>query len=182
MYSQPWEILVADKQAAMLEKIPLEWRLSAEYLTGTSESDVNVLDVPSRCGLLTSEELDIMENYNAYTLAKAVQDGSLKAKIVATAFCKRAAIAQQLTSCLTETFFDDAIKRGEWLDDVLSNTGKPVGPLHGRLFPTQLAVILCLYPTALTLLPTACRSTCQHQRVFQLSWRPIVLWNGFFPG
>ncbi|CZT18083.1 related to amidases [Ramularia collo-cygni] len=129
--TQPWEERAAKKRAELYEKIPLEWRLPSEYLTGSMDSDDNVLDVPSRCGLLSSEELEITEKYNAITLAKAVQSGSLKAKSVATAFCKRAAIAQQLTSCLTETFFNDAIERGEWLDQIYQQTGKPVGPLHG---------------------------------------------------
>lgn len=115
----------------MLAKIPEAWRLTPEYLTGTEDSDTNVLDVPRRCGILSPEELEITEKYSAVSLAKAVQAGSLKAKSVAIAFCKRAAIAQQLTSCLTETFFQDAIDRGEWLDNVLQETGKPVGPLHG---------------------------------------------------
>jgi amidase len=45
--------------------------------------------------------------------------------------CKRAAIAQQLTQCLTETMFDDAIERGEYLDQYLAEHKKPIGPLHG---------------------------------------------------
>lgn len=131
MTSQPWESLASSKRAELFNKIPVAWRLTPEFLTGSVDSDINVLDVPSRCGLLTAEELEVTEKYNAVNLAKAVQSGSLKAKSVATAFCKRAAIAQQLTCCLTETFFDDAIERGEWLDRVLLETGKPVGPLHG---------------------------------------------------
>lgn len=47
------------------------------------------------------------------------------------AFCKRAAIAQQVTKCLTEVFFDKALKRARELDDHLLRTGKVVGPLHG---------------------------------------------------
>lgn len=50
---------------------------------------------------------------------------------VATAFCKRAAIAQQLTCCLTEIFFEQAIARAQELDRQFAETGKPVGPLHG---------------------------------------------------
>ena len=65
------------------------------------------------------------------SLAKAVQSGLITAVDVATAFCKRAAIAQQLTNCLTETFFDDAIERGQFLDRYLAEEKKPVGPLHG---------------------------------------------------
>lgn len=128
---QPWELLASNKRAEAQEKIPTDWRLSPEYLTGTADSDVNVLDVPRRCGILSAKELEITEEYDAISLAEAVQSGSLDAKSVAIAFCKRAAIAQQLTFCLTETFFDDAIERGEWLDEILLRTGKLVGPLHG---------------------------------------------------
>ena len=50
---------------------------------------------------------------------------------VATAFCKRAAIAQQLTNCLTEIFFDRALASARRLDDYLEKHGKTIGPLHG---------------------------------------------------
>lgn len=45
--------------------------------------------------------------------------------------CQRAAIAQQLTNCLTEIFFDDALKRAEELDAHLASNKSPLGPLHG---------------------------------------------------
>lgn len=50
---------------------------------------------------------------------------------VTRAFCKRAAIAHQLTNCLTEVFFDDALKRASELDDHLASGKAPLGPLHG---------------------------------------------------
>ena len=127
----PWRVKVADKRAAEYSKIPREWRLAPELLIGDENSDLNVMDVPAKCGILSPAELDITEKYSAVSLAKAVQSGSIKAVDVATAFCKRAAIAQQLLSCLTETMFDDAIKRGELLDRYLAEHKKPLGPLHG---------------------------------------------------
>jgi Asp-tRNA(Asn)/Glu-tRNA(Gln) amidotransferase A subunit family amidase len=126
-----WQTKVANKQAAEYAKIPAEWRLDPKYLGGDEKSDANVLGVPGECGILTQAELDITEKYTAISLAKAVQSSSLKAVDVARAFCKRAAIAQQLTHCLTETMFDDAIKRGEYLDQYLAEHKKPVGPFHG---------------------------------------------------
>ena len=127
----PWRLKVAEKRAAEYAKIPKEWRLAPEFLKGDEHSDMNVLDVPLKCAILTTLERDITEKYSAVSLAKAVQSGSLKAVDVATAFCKRAAIAQQLLSCLTETMFEDAIKRGEMLDRYLAEHKKPLGPLHG---------------------------------------------------
>lgn len=125
-----WQEKAARKRAAELFKIPPEWRLAPEYITGDETSSISVLDVPARCGILTQAELSITD-LDASSLAKAVQSKTLTAAAVATAFCKRAAIAQQLTQCLTETFFDDAIRRGQELDAYLAEHGKPVGPLHG---------------------------------------------------
>lgn len=100
---EPWKAKAANKRAAEFAKIPPEWRLAPEFLKGNEHSDLNVLDVPSKCGLLTASELEITENFTAHSLAKAVQSGSVTASAVALAFCKRAAIAQQVTNCLTET-------------------------------------------------------------------------------
>lgn len=48
-----------------------------------------------------------------------------------TAYCKRAALAQQVINCLTEIFFDRALARANELDAIYKATGKVVGPLHG---------------------------------------------------
>jgi hypothetical protein len=50
---------------------------------------------------------------------------------VTVAFCKTAIAAQDLTNCLTEIFFQDALKRAADLDQHLTKTGSVVGPLHG---------------------------------------------------
>lgn len=44
---------------------------------------------------------------------------------------QRAAIAQQLTRCLTEPLFTLALEQARQLDGHLKRTGKPIGPLHG---------------------------------------------------
>lgn len=126
-----WEKKAAAKREANLAKIPKEWLLPSEFVKGDHTSHESVLDVPAKCGILTPEEVVVTQNFDAVSLAKVVQVGSLRAEGIAIAFCKRAAIAQQLTNCLTETFFDDAIKRGKWLDEYLAKHGRPVGPLHG---------------------------------------------------
>ncbi|KAK8138059.1 general amidase GmdB [Apiospora sp. TS-2023a] len=128
---QTWQTRVAEKQATQLGKIPKAWHLPSEFLTGDETCADGVMDIPAKCGILSAEELHITEDLDAVALAKAVQLGTIKAKLVATAFCKRAAIAQQLTNCLTETMFEEAIKRGEFLDEYLESHGKPLGPLHG---------------------------------------------------
>lgn len=126
-----WQAKAAAKRAAELAKIPHAWRLSAQYLKSDETSSDNVLDIPAKCGILTPEELQITQNFDAVSLAKVVSNGPLRSEDVAIAFCKRASIAQQLLNCLTETLFDDAIARGKWLDQYLVDHGRPVGPLHG---------------------------------------------------
>lgn len=92
---------------------------------------LNVTSVPSTCGILSPAEIIITEHYDASGLAEAIAQKQFSAVAVATAFCKRAAIAHQLTCCLTQYFMDEAIERAKYLDEYLEKNGKTVGPLHG---------------------------------------------------
>lgn len=47
------------------------------------------------------------------------------------AFCKRAAIAQQVTNCCTEIMFDEALERAKECDSYLATNDIPMGPVHG---------------------------------------------------
>jgi len=91
----------------------------------------NVTAIPRESGLLTPEEIEITEDYDAVGLAEAIASKKLTAVAVATAFSKRAIIAHQVTCCLTEWFMDEAIERAKYLDEYLEKNGKTVGPLHG---------------------------------------------------
>ncbi|OQE24417.1 hypothetical protein PENSTE_c007G07921 [Penicillium steckii] len=142
--SPPYVEIAERKQAELAAAIPAQWRLPknlipegmlspAESITeGPKQYErVNVMDIPRTCGILTSKELDITENYDVRGLVSAITEGKLKSEEVIRGFCKRAAIAHQLTRCLTEPLFDRALRRAEELDYKLRQTGKPVGPLHG---------------------------------------------------
>ncbi|OJD32556.1 amidase [Diplodia corticola] len=127
-----WHGLAAKKRASNLAKIPQEWRLPRDLLKNVhDESKTSVLDVPRSCGLLTANELRITETFDATGLSEQLSAGTLKAYDVATAFCKRAAIAHQLTNCLTEIFFDQALERAKELDEYYAREKKLMGPLHG---------------------------------------------------
>ncbi|KAM0450893.1 hypothetical protein ACHAO4_006284 [Trichoderma viride] len=109
-------------------KVPEELRLSPDLINNAPR---NVTDVPRQCGLLSPEEINITEKYDATALAALIREKKLTSVAVATAFAKRAIIAHQLTSCLTEWFMDEAIERAKYLDEYLQSTGKTIGPLHG---------------------------------------------------
>ena len=124
-----WRDIAARKQKERAERIPQDWLLPSSYSAEINRD--NVLSVPRECGLFSSEELRITEGYDATALVALLAEGKLTSVEVATAFCKRAAIAHQLTNCLTEILFKEAIARATKLDDEFKRTGKPTGPLHG---------------------------------------------------
>ncbi|KAF2220356.1 amidase [Elsinoe ampelina] len=122
----PWQEIAEKKQKARSKLIPEQWQLQERY------EGSNVLDVPAKAGILTPRELQITSDYDAVDLVNALKKGILSAEEVTIAFCKRAAIAQQLTNCLTEIFFDDAMERARSLDK--ERNEKPeaeLRPLHG---------------------------------------------------
>jgi amidase len=119
------ESILRDFAASIPDDLRL---LSQDDLDATPK---NVLSAPRQCGLLSPEELAITEDYDATALAEAIAARQLTAVQVATAFAKRALIAHQLTSCLSEWFLEEALERAAALDAHLAATGQTVGPLHG---------------------------------------------------
>jgi amidase len=98
----------------------------------------NVLPIFRDCGLLTARELEITEIADATALLEKIHSRQWTSLEVTVAFCKRAAIAQQLINCLMDIDFDRAIERAKELDEHLASTGELVGPLHG--LPVSLKV------------------------------------------
>ncbi|KAI0299765.1 general amidase [Multifurca ochricompacta] len=121
-----WEDLAAEKKRRQAASIPKEW-----LITLPTDDVLDVTNIPANCGLLSPLELEITETREAATILSKVASGEWSSVQVATAFCKRAVIAHQVTNCLTEIFIDRALQRAAWLDEQLRSTGKVVGPLHG---------------------------------------------------
>ncbi|KAK5163491.1 uncharacterized protein LTR77_010673 [Saxophila tyrrhenica] len=122
-----WQEIAERKRQERDSRIPKEWRLRRAI----PSDRFNLKDVPRESGILTQRELDLTENFDATAHLSGLLTGLLKSVDVTTAFCKRAAIAQQATNCLTEILFTDAITRAKELDAHYARTGKPIGPLHG---------------------------------------------------
>lgn len=82
--AQTWQKVARRKQEEQASRIPREWVLKSK----PGVNAINVLDIPRRCGLLTQQELDITEKYDATALAQAISSRQLKSVDVAKAFCK----------------------------------------------------------------------------------------------
>ncbi|KAJ5528133.1 hypothetical protein N7513_012292, partial [Penicillium frequentans] len=89
------------------------------------------LDAIRSSGILSSDELAWTDKTDIQDLVSAIKSRHVTSLQLTTAFCKRAAIAQQLTKCLTEICFERALERARELDEHLARTGEVVGPLHG---------------------------------------------------
>ena len=127
-----WQVRTQEYREAAAAKIPNAWRLEKQYTQdGGPSSDLNVLNVPANRGILTEREVDITENHDAVSLLEHLVQSDMTSEEVTIAFSKRAAIAQQLTCCLTETMFDTALSRARECDRYLAEHKEPMGPLHG---------------------------------------------------
>ena len=101
------------------------WHLSDSALDPPS-TDLSHLPVP----FLTTREREIVSQ-DATSLAQLIREREFTAVEVIQAFCHVATMAQQLTNCLTEIFYEEALERAKELDRHLADTGEVVGPLHG---------------------------------------------------
>src|ERR1700731_1990095 len=126
MTSMPdWQVKALQKQKERDSNIPKEWILEDPV----PEDRKNVMDIPYTCGIMTPRELELTEK-DATELIGLLSEGKVSSYDLTLAFCKRAAICQQVTNCLAEVFFDEGLKRAKELDEILAKTGKTVGPLH----------------------------------------------------
>lgn len=91
--------IAEQKQDQLWERIPREWRLSssqipqgmhtpAESVANVEYDRVNVMDIPRSCGLLSSRELEITENWDIQGLLGQIKGRRLTAREVVDAFCK----------------------------------------------------------------------------------------------
>ncbi|KDB20646.1 hypothetical protein H109_07399 [Trichophyton interdigitale MR816] len=125
---EAWEEKAATKRAVTLAKIPEEWRLTEEQIKDAKAQ--RQLAGAYFQGFLTDEEKKITGEESTEIVGK-IKSKEYSALQVANAYCKAAAVAHQITSCLHEVFFDQALERAKYLDDYVEKHGKTMGPLHG---------------------------------------------------
>ncbi|KAH7905955.1 amidase signature domain-containing protein [Hygrophoropsis aurantiaca] len=125
---EDWKTLCAKKKAAQMASIPSAWRIEQP-----PESQLDVLSAVETCGLLSPQELELIEtgSRDVSVLAEMLATGKCTSVEVTTAYSKSAMIAQQTTNCLTEIFVDRALQRAKEVDDYFEQHRKPIGALHG---------------------------------------------------
>lgn len=124
--SSTWQIVALAKLKSINNSIPEIWRLST-VPSIQEQRDVTGDIITSS---LTKEEIEITET-DAVGIVEKTSTGKWTAELVTTAFCHRASLAHQLTSCLHEMFFDAAIEDAKRLDRFYAQHKAPSGPLHG---------------------------------------------------
>ena len=87
-----WQDIAKRTQKAVADSIPADWRIEK-----VESKVLNVSSLPESCGLLSAKELSITSQTGSQLL-QHLTVGKLTSVEVVQAFCKRAAIAQQLVS------------------------------------------------------------------------------------
>lgn len=128
MPQDSWQDRAAAKVADTASKIPKKWRI-------TQRDRDQVPRQRKLTGAFIESFLspgeDAIVHLRTEDLRDRIASGSLKCSEVVEAYCKTAAIAQQINNCMHEIFFDKAIYRASELDQYFEKHGRPIGPLHG---------------------------------------------------
>jgi amidase len=95
-----WETIAKAKQAERLSKIPKGWIVPEALYKGQQ----NVTEIPTTCGILSKIDTHITSDFDATALLEQLRLGKFTSEEVVTAFCKRAAIAQQLVHSSSQDF------------------------------------------------------------------------------
>lgn len=99
MASEPkWQRLAKQKQDQQRLFIPLEWRIDPKDYTANHEKTFSVNVPAENSGFWTGNEWEITENNDAIDIVAGIKIGKWSAEEVTKAFCKRAAVAEQLVS------------------------------------------------------------------------------------
>jgi len=91
--TETWKTRCAVKKKQQQDSIPKEWLIQ---LPSPMDGQINVMDVPRTCGLLSVKEIIITETDDISAILQNLADGTWSSTEVTTAFYKRAIVAHQL--------------------------------------------------------------------------------------
>jgi amidase len=110
-FDPAWQPLVDKKRADLKAKIPQEWTLPKDITDQVSHTArISAFDLLRASNILSDREKDITENHTAAALIQQMSSGAITSVEVTTAFCKRAAIAQQLVGPLNYPFSEIPVR------------------------------------------------------------------------
>ncbi|KAI4165529.1 MAG: hypothetical protein LQ342_000941 [Letrouitia transgressa] len=153
--SASYKSIAADAQKRRNESLPQSYLLPPHYLKDLPR---NVTAVATNARHFTTEELEII-NSQAEDILIKVRERIWTAREVTEAFCKAATVAQQLTNCLTEILFSEAIDRAKYLDGYLARTGRTLGPFHGLPISLKDCFVTPPHPSSIGMASYANQST-----------------------
>ncbi|KAH6864999.1 amidase signature domain-containing protein [Alternaria rosae] len=122
-----WRRAVSAKRASIANAIPPAWRLSDDEIPSTEI----LKDLTAFITRFLSPLEQQITTAPVSVLTSNICSFQWSAVEITRAFCHRAALAHQLTPCLSEICFAKAEQRAEELDTILRTSGQVVGPLHG---------------------------------------------------
>ena len=99
--SDGWKEHAKSRKLQQENEIPEGWRIQIPPL---SIENLNVLDVPKNCGLLTPREIVITETDDIELTLRKLGSGEWSSFEVTTAYYKRAIITHQLVESLLNVF------------------------------------------------------------------------------
>ena len=108
----------------------------------------NLVEYALNSGYYTPAERTIIES-EAEDILKNIASRKWTSLEVAKAFCKASAYAQELTNCVTEVLYPEAMERAQYLDDYLAKNGKTIGPLHGLPISLKDSFIVPPHPASI---------------------------------
>ncbi|KAB8215831.1 amidase signature domain-containing protein [Aspergillus novoparasiticus] len=124
--SQTW------KQTASQKHYLRNERLKPYMVSDVDQRLPQVHDVQERSRIHSDPEIqEITDIDNISVLVDQFRTGKFTVEAVTLAYIRRAVIAQQLTNCITEVVFEDALTQARALDRAFQETGHLKGPLHG---------------------------------------------------
>ncbi|KAL6229697.1 hypothetical protein BDW75DRAFT_235002 [Aspergillus navahoensis] len=123
---QPWEQTVAKKRALRDQSLK-------PYLVSDIDSRLSRVRSVQGRSCLEDDPLvqEITDIDSIPALVEQLQRGRFSAEQVTFAYIRRATVAHQLTNCITEVIFEDALAQARELDRAFKETGQLNGPLHG---------------------------------------------------
>jgi amidase len=90
MAQKNWQERCRERKQKQVDSIPKEWLIDTP-----SDTQLNVMDIPTTCGLLSTVELEITQS-PIDVLISNLASGHWSCVAVTTAFYKRAIVAHQL--------------------------------------------------------------------------------------